>query len=462
MTPGDYERDMSSPDPDTRARAALALGPLGGWSAESLLTWAAMHDPSPKVRSAAAEALVRMGPAVVPYLTRCAEFDAAKARPEDQHPRIPPKRAAAMLMQIAERAADRQDPRAPGALTRIVLSESPPACRAAAVRALGALRPAEAIPVLIEALGDRHGMVRQEAIQALGALGAGAAEPLIREPFGEKGARWRAAAAQALGLLRDPRAIPILLAQLDDPDSSVRRGVARALGGFGAPAVSALLRVFSESSAPARLTVAQALQDAGESALAGGLQAALRGDARRLVRLRDPRATAVLIAAMGNPSADVRAGAMRALDALGEEPLASAVRSALDNRPEPLVALGDPRAVAPLLVALRRAHPLLQQAAALSLARMGVAAAAALQALSDIVNSGQGVERDTLRLCRDALRSIREALEDAPAEMEAATAPAGSGTELESAPGPAAGCAAAEPAAPAARERPWWQIWRRR
>lgn len=66
---------LRHPDAEVRARVAAALGELRVPAAEAELAWALVHDPSPDVRSACAEALGALG-------ARAALVDAAATEPD--------------------------------------------------------------------------------------------------------------------------------------------------------------------------------------------------------------------------------------------------------------------------------------------------------------------------------------------------------------------------------------------
>lgn len=133
----------------------------------------------------------------------------------------------------------------PGALDELrpLLNDPNDHVRAAAVRSLSALEPAQVIPLLLRAL-ERYDVVAAEAVSALASIGEPAAQPLIGElGSGSAWARWHA--ARALGSIRDPRAIEPLVAALNDEDGGVRWQAARALARFGRPALDPLLRALT-------------------------------------------------------------------------------------------------------------------------------------------------------------------------------------------------------------------------
>ncbi|HLZ69825.1 MAG TPA: HEAT repeat domain-containing protein [Dehalococcoidia bacterium] len=129
-----------------------------------------------------------------------------------------------------------------GALEQLrpLLDDGNDRVRAAAVRALSTLDPADVIPLLLRAL-ERYDVVAAEAVSALAAIGEPAVPPLIAELRGGSAwARWHA--ARALGSVGDERAIQPLVGALNDGDGGVRWQAARALSRFGSAALDPLLR----------------------------------------------------------------------------------------------------------------------------------------------------------------------------------------------------------------------------
>jgi HEAT repeat protein len=102
--------------------------------------------------------------------------------------------------------------------------------RAAAGRALGRLGAREAVPELIEALGDASADVRVVAAAALWRLPDPQAVPALLERAHDEDAKVREWAALALGVAADARAQPVLVSLLADRERSVRLSAVRALG----------------------------------------------------------------------------------------------------------------------------------------------------------------------------------------------------------------------------------------
>ncbi len=146
--------------------------------------------------------------------------------------------AAKALAAIAPAAA------VPLLATRLA-SEPDRAVRQALVKALGRLGDDRALEVLIETLKDRDMMVCHEAALALARFNSPAAfEGLLaalQRKDGPESWQSRRFAAQALGKLGDRRALPALIASLRDESDLVPPAAAEALGELGdRQAVSAL------------------------------------------------------------------------------------------------------------------------------------------------------------------------------------------------------------------------------
>lgn len=149
----------------------------------------------------------------------------------------------------------------------------------------------------------------------------------------------RATAAYRLGDMACPEAVPELLRALEDRDADVRAAAARSLGRLGRPeAAEPLVRVLVDGTVPRALAF-RAVLDLGPAALR-----ALRGLARAddpderaeaaelLGWLGDAADDALLIEAVGDPSAEVRAKAAGALGRLASADGAEALTEALGDR----------------------------------------------------------------------------------------------------------------------------------
>ena len=145
-----------------------------------------------------------------------------------------------------------------------------------AIRTLGGMRDARAVPLLVDALGNGKGQMRRFAAEALGRIGgeeafkslvkaleeqhmdeaagalgdmgdANAIGPLTRA-LGDRNWRVRSSAARALGDLDANQSVPALINALDDEERNVRTSAAGALGKIGNPsALPHLWRLHNKS-----------------------------------------------------------------------------------------------------------------------------------------------------------------------------------------------------------------------
>ena len=178
--------------------------------------------------------------------------------------------------------------------------------RGAALRAVGRMRDARAVPFLIEALGypetwlpprigeilvsigepaipwlqaelkESHSEhVRMWVAEILGWLNAASAAPVLMEALSDINPEVRARAAAALGRIRDDRAVHRLLELLiSDPVPFVRVKVSQALGTIGHPAViDYLITTLKDPEWWVRMRAVEALEKLGDKAVAALLPA---------------------------------------------------------------------------------------------------------------------------------------------------------------------------------------------
>ncbi len=169
-------------------------------------------------------------------------------------------------------------PRALSPLTQTLRDESPDV-RATVIEALGAIGDTRALPYIIAALQDAHGMVRRVAIESLG--------------------RFK----------NSPAVVDALLPMLGDESDTFCKAAAVSLSQVGEPAFSALLTV-----------------------LAGGGGRARQWAAIALGHTKDRRAVEPLARAAADADARVRAGAVEALGMIGDEAACEPVLAALDDQ----------------------------------------------------------------------------------------------------------------------------------
>ena len=191
-----------------------------------------------------------------------------------------------------------------------------------------------ALDVLIEALKNPNGQIRELAVVALAELGVSpskrvaALSAALRDPY----ARVRRRAARALGDFGSHTlpALPLLVAGLRDPDPSVRRDSAGTVGRLGPAAHSAapgLVQLLGEPETRTRVVAATALKRLGRAAIPVVVQGLANPDAElrgRCVTLLgqmapDDAAVAMALRVVANDAdAEVR---QRVDEALTQTPL---------------------------------------------------------------------------------------------------------------------------------------------
>jgi HEAT repeat protein len=236
-----------------RAHVILALGTTGSQRAVDLLIRHLQSDADHWERHYAALALAQFGtPQAVAALTQALQ-DTYAVRPA----------AGQAIRQIGEKHPDAVQP----AIDRLLDDLFGPRDserRYRAVAALGDIRPAGAVPRLIEAMKDpeRPPHQRLAALSALRAIGdKRAAAPLLELFATTQHGQLRYRAAQALIVIREREAIPVLIDLLKHETWQVRWYAARILGHRDVrSAVPYLIPLLEDSRAQVRQEVANALR----------------------------------------------------------------------------------------------------------------------------------------------------------------------------------------------------------
>jgi HEAT repeat protein len=308
--------ELSRDQRETVRRAALkALGEIEAPGVPDLLR-AALGDESSIVREQAVLSLGKLrdaeaAPVLLPLL-------------DDPDPRM---RFAALraLGQV----------RNPGAVPRVLpfLAEPRKELRFAAVEALGSIRDVSAVRPLIDVLSDPDRTLRRAAADSLGSIGDPQALPALVVALEDEHWSVRCAAASALGRLRSPKATAALLQRLQDEDPTVRRAAVVALGEVGDPRAAGPLTGALQDAA-LQATALEALRRLGTAALPEMERAfaSAGAEARRLMvdlvgRLEDRRARKLLMAALADDEARVRADAALCL---GDGGFLDAMRPLMD------------------------------------------------------------------------------------------------------------------------------------
>jgi HEAT repeat protein len=214
---------LHDPDPQVRAAAAQVLG-LARVQAAGDALMAALDDPEPAVSLAAADALGRINdPALVSGLL------AALEHPQEQ------------VRLGAARALGAMRVEAAVVPLRAMLLQGEGLEVTVAAEALQKIASPAAVDGLLAALTDSVATPRwHAAMGAVERLGEPAVAPLTA--MLEQGEGYaRRNAAEALGWIGSPSAVTALARALDDPAGGVRRQAAWALGEIGDPAARAAL-----------------------------------------------------------------------------------------------------------------------------------------------------------------------------------------------------------------------------
>jgi HEAT repeat protein len=233
---------LKDKDSSVRSKAAAALTKMGPAAKPAIpaLMYALMSDPSRSVRSNAACALGRIKdpiavPALIIALKDIDEYVHRGARnaliiigkPAVERLIVALKvKNLQMRLHAAEALRQIGDKTAAGAFIAALRDRSPKV-RELAAWALGGLQDNRAVTPLIGCLNDEH-KVRVRAIEALGKLrDSRAVEPLI-VLLQDKNSELRRRAAQSLGMIGDNRAVESLIPLLTD--DRICHNVAWALG----------------------------------------------------------------------------------------------------------------------------------------------------------------------------------------------------------------------------------------
>lgn len=289
-------RRATDSDKDVRTWAVQALG--ASMAVESIdVLIAALADPEAKVRIAAAGGLgipsPRARPAVGPLVKALADPEVgvreaaagafASIGGEIPLPEAVPPLLAMLdaeetnLRTVAASALGQVgDPRAVEPLSKRLADDTDAGVRAIAAGALGAVGPeaADAMEVLVAALGDSDAMVVSTAASALSSLGplAASAEEALRRALKHEDGNVRHAVLLALGRIGPPSAETraAFRAALDDPSPAPRGQAVASVGLQGAEdatAVPALVRLLARpDSEGMRYTILYSLARIGPAA----------------------------------------------------------------------------------------------------------------------------------------------------------------------------------------------------
>lgn len=401
---------LEDESPSRRLLAVRTLGDMGLERAAPRIC-ELVCDESDAVREAAIEALRQMPAAAAPQLfgmlatddaERVTQVVAAISAQGDEtldlavaHLDDADYRVRAGLLRALGRAGRPGDFDA----LRRRLSDSHPAVRVAAGRALARTHTAAAAEALLDHLEEPDEEVRHNLIASLRGIGehghaaivarlvgaddrvnAAVAQVLelpngdgleiLRHVLEHDGPQARLAAVRALGHFGEERDTRILADLLDDDDETVRLAARNSLRALGPLATGVLLEVLKRDTSPASDLAAEALSAMGAGA-AGALREAMadaaEGFRARLLRLlTEADAAAAREIARGlleDPSPQVRLAAAEALEQVGDATCAQSLAASLDDSDESVRAAKlaaivqlQEAAVEPVLLALVEAE----------------------------------------------------------------------------------------------------------
>ncbi len=265
---GELDARFTMLDAESRRLACILLGRTHGPCGAARLA-AALDDPEPAIRSAAATSLGRRGgAAALPALVRRLGVTAAEDAAEGEDEIAVLISALVALAQpqgrlhsdVADQAVALLGARLEGAAESV---------RLAIATVLGRIGRPQDVQLVTFLLKDESDRVRRAAVEALARLEPGEAPEPVRLALADESPLVRVAAANALGASSSPRAREDLARLAEDRDPWVRAAALRALGahakrvGGPDPTVLALLERASADEAPVAMAAVEALRMIG-------------------------------------------------------------------------------------------------------------------------------------------------------------------------------------------------------
>ena len=267
---GELDARFAMLDTESRRLACILLGRTHGPCGAARLA-AALEDPEPAVRCAAATSLGRRGGALaLSPLVRRLEATAAEDATEGEDEIAVLISALVELAQpcglhseVADQAVALLGGRLEGAGESV---------RLAIATVLGRIGRPQDVQLVTFLLKDESDRVRRAAVEALARLEPGEAPEPVRLALADESPLVRVAAANALGASSSPRAQDDLARLAEDRDPWVRAAALRALGAHakrvGGPdeVVLALLERASTDEGPVAMAAVEALRTIGGAA----------------------------------------------------------------------------------------------------------------------------------------------------------------------------------------------------
>ena len=221
-----------------------------------------------------------------------------------------------------------------------VLGDDDPGVRTQAIEALGELQDPRAIEALGDRLKDPVKEVRRAAFSALSHFSENLKPELFRPWVADPDPEIRAATAEILGRLEDHASVGALVRMLGDSKAEVRRAAAEALGQLkdrgSADAVSGLLR---DADPEVRMAAINSLGNFELTEAPAAVLTALgddHGDVRQAAanlvgNIGDRRAVPALRSMLTDRVADVREAAVEALSSIRDQSAIDALVAALKS-----------------------------------------------------------------------------------------------------------------------------------
>ena len=213
-----------------------------------------------------------------------------------------------------------------------------PSVRMAAVYSLERHNTPRTVLHLIKTLSDAHFSVREAAVWTLGKFGDRRAVGPVMKVLNDESSKVREAAAWTLGWLGDRRAVGPLINALSDDAFKVREAAAYTLSELGdTKAVTPLIEGLGRGPSETREKIAMALTRLGEplgQLIYDSLEGSHKAREQLLVR-KDPRAIFPLVRALKDSDQDVRRAAAATLGAIGD-PVAVTALEEMANQWTPL------------------------------------------------------------------------------------------------------------------------------
>jgi HEAT repeat protein len=225
---------LSHEDAAARHAAIGALNSLGHPAMASRIA-GLLSSPDARLRESAVRIAGYFGyrDCVDTLIERCADPDESVRRAAVEH-----------LPFLEDRRA--------GAHLAAALHDAAPRVRAAAAQALAHVPAGEARDLLLGAAQDPDAWVRYYAVRSLGALRDAAALPrLSQQAASDPAMHVRIAALETIGATADPSAVDVLLPYVDQPPADLMAAALRGLGSVGGDRAVAALKHALRSADPA-------------------------------------------------------------------------------------------------------------------------------------------------------------------------------------------------------------------